>query len=218
MPGILTLSRIQDMTDFGDALTWSSIQTFSSYLKTDQILDSNGNESLKFVKVSSALNEVTIKNSATGNPPRVLSTGGDSNISLILQSKGTGNVQIRGEESGGTATLDFWNTFGGFLQGSFTASAWSGGVGQPFSLTPYTHDVDVSESTNAGTYKFNLNNLQLRVHVGGTTKFAVAVDGTIRTNQTATATVAVGVLAAKLPVYDVSGSLVGYAPLYSTIT
>jgi len=64
-------------------------------------LDVNGNaigdgtlELLKFVETASAVNELTITNAATGNPPILSSTGGDSNIDLNLTPKGIGRVTL----------------------------------------------------------------------------------------------------------------------------
>lgn len=58
------------------------------------INDTNGNELLKFPSaVSSAVNEVTITNAATGDPPRLEPTGGDSNVGLDIRMKGTGRYR-----------------------------------------------------------------------------------------------------------------------------
>jgi hypothetical protein len=55
--------------------------------------DPNGNELIKFPStVASAVNEITVSNAATGAPPKVEATGGDTNIGLNLISKGTGEV------------------------------------------------------------------------------------------------------------------------------
>ena len=69
-------------------------------------LDVNGNaigdgtlELLKFAETGSAVNELTITNAATGNPPALSATGGDANINLKLAGKGTGGLEI-----GATAT------------------------------------------------------------------------------------------------------------------
>jgi len=54
------------------------------------IEDSAGNELVKFVKTTTAVNEITITNAATGAGPKISTTGGDTNIDLQLQAKGTG--------------------------------------------------------------------------------------------------------------------------------
>ena len=58
------------------------------------IADDSGNEYLKFVKTASAVNEISITNSATGNSPDLSVTGGDTNIGLSLTTKGTGLIKL----------------------------------------------------------------------------------------------------------------------------
>lgn len=55
----------------------------------------NGTEEvLLFSDVASAVNEITIKNAATGNGAEIQATGDDTNIDLLLTPKGTGAVDI----------------------------------------------------------------------------------------------------------------------------
>ena len=65
------------------------------------INDENGNEQIIFQTTSSAVNQFDITNAATGNPPKISATGGDSNIDLDLEAKGTGHVTIRGNSNSG---------------------------------------------------------------------------------------------------------------------
>ena len=58
------------------------------------IADDSGNEYIKFVKTASAVNEISITNSATGNSPDLSVTGGDTNIGLSLTTKGTGLIKF----------------------------------------------------------------------------------------------------------------------------
>ena len=58
------------------------------------IADDSGNEYLKFAKTASAVNEITITNSATGNSPDLSATGGDTNIGLSITTKGTGLIKF----------------------------------------------------------------------------------------------------------------------------
>ena len=77
------------------------------------MLDVNGNaigdgvlELLKFIETASAVNELTITNSATGNAPELSSTGDDTNIDIKITPKGSGNVVLDGlkyPNSDGTA-------------------------------------------------------------------------------------------------------------------
>src|SRR6056300_815932 len=64
-------------------------------------LDVNGNaigdgtlELLKFVETGSAVNELTITNSTTGNAPELSATGDDTNVDLQLSAKGIGRVVL----------------------------------------------------------------------------------------------------------------------------
>jgi len=60
--------------------------------KINEILDTNGNEELKFTTTASAVNEITITNAATGTRPDLSVTGGDTNVGLSVTTKGTGLV------------------------------------------------------------------------------------------------------------------------------
>lgn len=59
------------------------------------ITDTNGNEIIKTPATASAVNEVTITNSATGNPVKIESTGGDTNIHLTLDAKGSAFTKVK---------------------------------------------------------------------------------------------------------------------------
>ena len=58
------------------------------------IADENGNEQIIFQTTSSAVNQIDITNAATGSGPSIIATGGDTNIDLTLNPKGSGTVNI----------------------------------------------------------------------------------------------------------------------------
>ena len=60
------------------------------------ILDTNGNELFLLTATGSAINELTYANAAAGNAPSFTASGGDTNISINLVPKGTGEVQANG--------------------------------------------------------------------------------------------------------------------------
>ncbi len=60
----------------------------------EKILDTNGNEEIIFTATASAVNELTIANAATGTSPTISATGSDTNISLTIAPKGTGDVNV----------------------------------------------------------------------------------------------------------------------------
>jgi hypothetical protein len=67
------------------------------------MLDVNGQsigdgtlELVKFAETASAVNEITVTNSATGTAPEIASSGDDTNIDLKLTPKGTGKLNLDG--------------------------------------------------------------------------------------------------------------------------
>ena len=80
--GDVTLTGTQTLTN--KTLTSPKIGT--------SILDTNGAELAKVTATSSAVNEFTIANAATGNDPTLSATGDDSNIDIAIKPKGTGET------------------------------------------------------------------------------------------------------------------------------
>ena len=54
--------------------------------------DSSGNEVLELTKTASAVNHVNLTNNETNNNPKITAKGGDTNIGLELETKGTGKI------------------------------------------------------------------------------------------------------------------------------
>jgi len=90
--GTVTLAGTQTLTN----------KTLTSPIIGTSILDTNSNEVAKITATSSAVNEVTFVNAATGNNPSIDASGGDSNIGIALKTKGTGVIQA--EDSGGNVS------------------------------------------------------------------------------------------------------------------
>lgn len=126
------------------------------------INDANGNEVIKTPATTSAVNEVTITNSATGNAVQVSATGGDTNISLNLVSKGSGTVQVNGVAI--STTTDGWTAAG---------ETWTYASASTFTIS----GVDVTAKYTKGTrLKFTQT----------TVKYAVVVASSFSTNTTVT--------------------------------
>jgi len=83
--GDVTLTGTQTLTN--KTLTSPKIGT--------SILDTNGNELMLLTATGSAVNEITLANAASGNAPSITASG-ETNVSLNLVPKGTGQVQING--------------------------------------------------------------------------------------------------------------------------
>lgn len=122
----------------------------SPTLTTPQIVnggsinDDSGNEYLKFAKTASAVNEVTITNTATGTSPLISATGGDTNLDLRLSGKGSGKIyhstgayqSIQSTGDGATVTFDMSasNINSVTLGGNRTLALSNVSVGQCFML------------------------------------------------------------------------------------
>ena len=82
--GDVTLTGTQTLTN--KTLTAPKIGT--------SILDTSGNELFKLTATGSAVNELTYNNASTGNKPTFTASGGDTNIGVSIQPKGTGTITL----------------------------------------------------------------------------------------------------------------------------
>ena len=100
------------------------------------ILDTNGNELFLLTATSSAVNQLTYANAATGNKPSFTASGGDTNIGVSIQPKGSGTVTIdaltfpaadgsSGQvlQTDGSGTLSFTTPSSGISMGKAIAAA-----------------------------------------------------------------------------------------------
>ena len=134
-PDIVTLS-------FGSGdVTLTGTQTLTNKTLTSpkigtSILDTNGAELFKLTATSSAVNEITYNNAATGNKPTLTASGDDSNIGISIQPKGTGTITIdaltfpaadgsSGQilQTDGSGTLSFTTPSSGISMGKAIAAA-----------------------------------------------------------------------------------------------
>ena len=81
--GDVTLTGTQTLTN----------KTLTSPRIGTNILDTNGNELVVLTATSSAVNELTLANAATGESPKFTASG-ETNVGITLAAKGTGVVQV----------------------------------------------------------------------------------------------------------------------------
>jgi hypothetical protein len=110
--GLATSSAISNVVEDTSPQLGGNLDTNSHNILIDDahfIGDENGNEQIIFQTTSSAVNQIDVTNAATGNAPEISATGGDTNISLKLTPKGTGQVVIDGNVGIETGVIDLKN-------------------------------------------------------------------------------------------------------------
>jgi len=108
-PNISTISLASDVVDDTSPQLGGNLDTNSFMIDFDDahgIRDENANEQLIFETTSSAVNFVDITNSATGAGPQIGANGSDTNVSLKLRPKATGNIEIMGATNPGSIQLN----------------------------------------------------------------------------------------------------------------
>jgi len=73
------------------------------------IADESGNEQIIFQTTGSAVNQIDVTNAATGNAPEIAATGDDTNVSLKLTPKGSGQVLLDGNVGIESGVIDLKN-------------------------------------------------------------------------------------------------------------
>lgn len=87
------ISAVTDETGTG-ALVFGTSPTIATPKITTSINDANGAELVKVTATSSAVNELTVANAATGNNPTLSATGDDSNVGISATPKGSGEFDV----------------------------------------------------------------------------------------------------------------------------
>jgi len=110
--GLATSGAIADVVEDTSPQLGGNLDTNSHNILIDDahfIADENGNEQIIFQTTSSAVNQFDITNAATGNPPELSATGGDTNISLKITPKGSGQVILDGNVGVESGLIDLKN-------------------------------------------------------------------------------------------------------------
>jgi hypothetical protein len=94
----LALNAGKDVVSVTNTGTGNNVLADGPTLTTPRVItsinDTNGNELIGVTATTSAVNELTIANAATGNNPVISATGSDTNIGITLTPKGTGNAVL----------------------------------------------------------------------------------------------------------------------------
>lgn len=133
--GILTVStgdlRITTAgTDSASVATVGGTQTLTNKTLTAPkianagfVADANGNELIIFTTTASAVNEITYANAATANNPSITASGGDANVGLDINLKGTGTFNIKGNATQAAELRLYEDTDDGSNYASFKVPA-----------------------------------------------------------------------------------------------
>ena len=108
-PKMIEIQTGGDLVDDTSPQLGGNLDTNSFMIDFDDahgIRDENANEQLIFETTSSAVNHVDMTNGATGNGPQIGAVGGDTNISLKLRPKATGNIEVMGATNPGQIQLN----------------------------------------------------------------------------------------------------------------
>jgi len=112
-PNIIEIQTGGDVVDDTSPQLGGDLDTNSFNIAFDDahgINDENGNEQIIFQTTSSAVNQFDITNAATGNSPEISATGGDTNISLKITPKGSGQVLLDGNVGVESGLIDLKNS------------------------------------------------------------------------------------------------------------
>jgi hypothetical protein len=114
--GLATSGAISNVVEDTSPQLGGNLDTNSANILIDDahfIADENGNEQIIFQTTSSAVNQFDVTNAATGSAPKLSSTGGDSNIDLEIEAKGTGHVTVRGNTNSGAIQFNCESNYHG---------------------------------------------------------------------------------------------------------
>ena len=82
--GNVSSGGVATVTTTGTQTLTNKTMTAPKIASGGYIADANGNELVKFTTTSSAVNEITYANAATGGNPTITATGGDTNIGITV--------------------------------------------------------------------------------------------------------------------------------------
>ena len=120
------------------------------------VIDTNGNELLKVTATTSAVNEVTLANAATGVAPTLTASGDDTNIGFKLVAKGTGEITAK---VNGSDVFNASSNFGfknRLINGAMVIDQRNAGASVTIPANAYTYDIDRWFGVGNQASKFSL--------------------------------------------------------------
>jgi hypothetical protein len=178
-PNISTISLASDLVDDTTPQLGGNLDTNSFMIDFDDahgIRDENANEQLIFETTGSAVNHIDVTNAATGSGPQIGAVGGDTNISLKLRPKATGNIEIMGATNPGSIQLNCEsNSHGIKLTSPPHSSAQSYELKFPTGNVTADRFLKVASVTGSGTT--GVGQLSFAEVSGGTSWQAVKTSG-----------------------------------------
>jgi cytoskeletal protein CcmA (bactofilin family) len=111
--GLATSGAISNLVEDTTPQLGGNLDTNSHSILLDDahfIGDENGNEQIIFQTTSSAVNQFDVTNASTGNAPELSATGDDTNISLKITPKGSGQVLLDGNVGIESGLIDLKNS------------------------------------------------------------------------------------------------------------
>lgn len=178
------------------------------------IADANGNELITFPSVvTSAVNEITVSNAATGAKPTISATGTDTNITLNLLSKGTGTVQVNSAD-----ILTQTNSVTGITNKTFTSPT----INTPIISSPTISSLYLSDSSiifEGTTNDAFETTLTVTDPTADRTITLPNVDGTVITTGNLSSITSVGtVISGTFPAANLSGTSLPATVVSSSLT
>lgn len=157
-----TIAQFNTALSDGDFATLAGSETLTNKTLTAPkfadlgfIADANGNEMLIFDTATSAVNEITEKNAATGTNPGFTATGGDTNVGIDLTAKGAQAINIRGNSTQAGELRIYEDTDDGTNFSAFRGSARSTDI----TYTMPTADPTAGQVLSAGAPSGNVSAL-----------------------------------------------------------
>lgn len=138
----LTLSGAQTVT--GNKTFNSGTVRATRPQITTSLDDSSGNEIIETPATGSAVNQILVRNSATGNDPRVEAAGDDTNIHLDLRGKANGLVKMAVYQTKDGTNL--YKTGAIIIRGSAKSASTGGSPGATLVETE-THGLTFADAT-----------------------------------------------------------------------